>query len=181
MHDTALILIDWQNDYFPHGKWPLEDIDAAADNAAALLAAFRETGRPLIHIRHESVRQPAPFFAPGTAGAEIHPALAPQGNEPVIVKRQINSFLDTPLKQTLDAQNIRRLVICGAMSHMCIDATTRAAHDLGYECIVVHDACATRSLRFGEQEVPAAQVHAAFMHALGFAYAQILSRAEVLA
>lgn len=180
MHDTALVLIDMQNDYFPDGKWALEGINAAADNAASLLSAFRHTGRPIIHIRHESTRQGAPFFVPGTEGANIHAALAPQDDEPVIVKHQINAFIDTPLKQTLDARQIRRLIICGAMSHMCIDSTTRAAHDLGYECLVVHDACATKSLRFGDLDVPAAQVHAAFMHALGFAFATVLSREQVL-
>lgn len=92
----------------------------------------------------------------------------------VITKRFPNAFRETPLQATLDARGVRRLVIVGAMSHMCIDAGTRAAVDLGYACTVVHDACATRDQTFGEQIMPAAQVHAAFMAALGFAYARIV-------
>ena len=56
---------------------------------------------------------------------------------------------------------------------MCIDATTRAASDFGYKATVVHDACATRDLEFGGQVVSAAQVHAAMMSALAFAYAKV--------
>ena len=67
------------------------------------------------------------------------------------------------------------------MSHMCIDATTRAAFDLGFACRVADDACATRALAFGSVSVPAAQVHAAFMAALSAAYAQVLTTAELLA
>ena len=67
------------------------------------------------------------------------------------------------------------------MSHMCIDATTRAAFDLGFTCRVAHDACATRALVFGSGTVPAAQVHAAFMAALSAAYAQVLTTADLLA
>jgi len=81
----------------------------------------------------------------------------------------------------LDAKGIEEVVVIGAMSHMCIDATSRAASDFGYKTIVVHDACATRDLEFGGQVVPAAQVHAAQMAALGFAYAAITATDEYLA
>lgn len=72
-------------------------------------------------------------------------------------------------------------MICGAMSHMCVDAGTRAASDLGYRCFVVHDACATRDQECEGAVVPAAQVHAAFMAALKFGYATSVSAAEYLA
>ena len=66
------------------------------------------------------------------------------------------------------------------MSHMCVDAGTRAASDLGYRCVVVHDACATRDQEFEGAVVPAAQVHAAFMTALKFGYAASVSTEEYL-
>ena len=65
------------------------------------------------------------------------------------------------------------------MSHMCIDATTRAAVDFGFPCTVIHDACATRDLVFGGLTIPAAQVHGAFMAALA-PYARVLSLEEYL-
>jgi nicotinamidase-related amidase len=67
------------------------------------------------------------------------------------------------------------------MSHMCVDAGVRAASDLGYKCIVVHDACATRDQQFEGKVVPADEVHAAFMAALEFGYARLLSTEEYLA
>ncbi len=61
------------------------------------------------------------------------------------------------------------------MSHMCVDATVRAAFDKGYDCMVAHDACAAKSIIFGEVEAPSDHVHAAFMGALGAVYAKVLS------
>ncbi len=72
-------------------------------------------------------------------------------------------------------------VIVGAMSHMCIDATTRAAYDLGLRCTLIHDACATRDLEFQGKTVKADEVHASFMAALGWWYAQLTSTADFLA
>jgi len=66
------------------------------------------------------------------------------------------------------------------MTHMCVDATVRAAFDYGLEVTVVHDACATRPLIFGEQTIPAVQVHGAFLAALGFLYARVISAADLL-
>ncbi len=181
MPKRALIIIDLQNDYFPGGRWTLSGIEAAADNASQLLADARRAGDLVVHIRHEFPTADAPFFAPGSVGAQIHEKVKNLGNEPVVLKHQINSFRDTNLKQILDNHGITDVVICGAMSHMCVDAATRAANDHGYRCTVVHDACASRDMEFGGVTVPAAQVHAAFMAALQFGYAQSVSTDEFLA
>ncbi|MDO5638991.1 MAG: cysteine hydrolase family protein [Neisseria sp.] len=183
MADTALLIIDFQNDYFPGfpgAKWPLAGTEAAAANGAALLAKFRAQGLPVFHVRHEFPNADAPFFQPGSEGAQIHAGMAPLEGEAVIVKQQINSFRDTGLQQQLQQAGIRRLVIVGAMSHMCIDAATRAAADFGYECLVAHDACATLDMAFDGVNVPAAQVHAAFMAALQFGYAKVESTEALL-
>ncbi|MEE1923470.1 cysteine hydrolase family protein [Pseudomonas sp. 148P] len=181
MSQKALIIIDIQNDYFPGGKWTLANADAAADNAAKALAAARARGDLVIHVRHEFESADAPFFAPGSEGAQIHPKLAPQGDEAVVLKHKVNAFLDTPLQSLLEQRRISELTVVGSMSHMCIDAVVRAAADLGYAVSVLHDACATRDLEFNGTTVPAAQAHAAYMASLAFAYAQVLSTAEWLA
>lgn len=181
MARRALVLIDIQNDYFAGGKWPLSGIDSAAENAAKLLAAARAAGDLVVHVRHEFPSAAAPFFAPGSAGAEIHPRVREREGEPVVLKHQVNAFRETDLKALLDRHGIEEVVICGAMSHMCVDAGTRAASDLGYKCIVVHDACATRDQEFDGKVVPAADVHAAFMAALEFGYAKLVSTEEYLA
>ncbi|WP_160107594.1 cysteine hydrolase family protein [Pseudomonas izuensis] len=181
MAKQALIVVDIQNDYFPQGKWPLVGADAAADNAVRLLAAFREAGDSVVHIRHEFTSDAAPFFTPGSEGAKLHPKVLNLGNEPVVLKHYVNSFRETELQSILDQQGIKELVVVGSMSHMCIDGITRAANDLGYSVTVIHDACASRDLEFNGLTVPAAQVHAAFMSALGFAYANVVSTDEFLA
>jgi nicotinamidase-related amidase len=181
MHGQALILVDLQNDYFPGGRMELEGAEAAVDRAARLLRHFRDRALPVIHVRHVADRPGATFFLPGTPGADIHAAVAPAAAEPVVVKHFPNSFRETGLRERLQQAEVTSLTICGAMSHMCIDATTRAACDLGFTCRVAQDACATRALAFGSVTVPAAQVHAAFMAALSAAYAQVLSTADLLA
>ena len=180
MTRQALIVVDIQNDYFPQGKWPLVGAEAAADNAARLLAAFREAGDPVVHIRHEFTSADAPFFTPGSDGAKLHPKVLNRPDEPVVLKHFVNSFRETELQSILDEQGIRDLVIVGSMSHMCIDAATRAAADLGYDVTVAHDACATLPLEFNGKRVPAAQVHDSAMAALAFAYAKVVKTEELL-
>ena len=175
MATKALILIDLQNDYFPGGRFALSGTPEAAAQAGRLLAAARAAGHAVIHIQHVAEAADAPFFVRDTVGAEIHDTLRPIDGEPVIVKHKANSFLNTDLKQRLDEGHIREIVIAGAMSHMCVDAGTRAASDFGYAVTVAHDACATRDLTFGDRTVAAADVHAVFMAALAFGYARVAS------
>lgn len=177
---TALVLVDIQNDYFPGGNMALEGMDAAAANAARLLAGFRERGLPVFHVRHLSVRSGATFFVPGTPGADLHVSVKPAAGEPVVEKNFPNSFRGTGLLEQLRGANADGVVIAGAMSHMCIDATTRAAFDHGLRCTVAEDACATRALEFGGRTIPARDVHAAFMAALAVPYARIAPTEEAL-
>ena len=177
---TALLLIDIQNDYFPGGKMALERMDEAAATARRLLDAFRTRGLPVIHIHHLSARPGATFFVPGTAGAEINPMVGPEAGERVIDKNFPNSFRGTPLAEELRSGGIDSLVIAGAMSHMCVDATVRAAFDLGFRCVVAEDACATRALEFNGVTIPAPEVHGAFMAALRVPYASVLKAREAI-
>jgi nicotinamidase-related amidase len=175
MTKTALIIVDMQNDYFPDGKWTLNGVEAAAENVAKVLADFRERQQPVIHVRHEFASSDAPFFVPGTDGANIRASLAPADGEFQVLKHEVNSFKGTELQALLQREQITHLVIAGAMSHICIDAITRAASDLGYANVVLHDACATREAEFNGVKVPAEHVHAAFMAGLAFAYAEVIT------
>jgi len=177
---TALLLVDMQNDYFPGGAMELAGMAEAGARAGELLTACRRLKFPIFHVQHLALRPGAGFFLPGTPGAEIHPGVQPRPGEQVIQKHFPNSFRETGLKARLNEAGIEELVIGGAMSHMCIDATTRAAADLGFSCTVIHDACATRDLAFGGRVIPPAQVHGAFMAALSPLYARVWSLREFL-
>jgi nicotinamidase-related amidase len=175
---SGLVLVDIQNDYFPGGRMELVGIREAGTKANALLSIFRENHWPTFHIQHLSLRENATFFLPGSEGVKIHESIEPLSTERVIQKHYPNSFRETTLLEELKREAIERVLICGAMSHMCIDATTRAAFDFGFNCVVIQDACATRNLEFSGKTIAADQVHGAFMAALGSAYAQVLSLEE---
>ena len=175
---TGLILVDIQNDYFPQGRMELVGIKEAGQKAAELLAVFRDSNWPTFHIQHLSARKGATFFLPDTRGVAIHDCIKPHSDELVIPKFYPNSFRETSLLDELKKSEVDQVVICGAMSHMCIDATTRAAFDFGFKCVVIEDACATRDLEFGGRTIAARQVHGSFMAALSAAYAEVLPLAE---
>jgi nicotinamidase-related amidase len=177
---SALILIDIQNDYFPGGAMELAGMIQAAAQAQALLSAFRQARRPIFHVQHLALGPGAAFFRPETAGVEIHASVRPLPGEAVVRKQYPNAFRDTGLLEVLQAAGVEEVIICGAMSHMCIDASTRAAFDYGFTCTVIHDACATRDLVFQGQTIPAEQVHGAFMAALGMRYAAVVGLEEFL-
>lgn len=171
----ALLIVDIQRDYFPGGAYPLVEPDAAAASARKVLEAFRSGDEHVLHLRHLWDAPDATFMRPGTDGIEIHPTVAPADGEPVLEKEEPNGFLETDLEDELRSRGVDELVVAGMMSSMCVDATVRAAVDLGFEATVVHDACAAPDLEFDGREVPGAAVHAAFMAALADGYAQVVS------
>jgi nicotinamidase-related amidase len=175
----ALVIVDIQKDYFPGGAHPLEAPDAAAAEARRLLESFRAAGEPVVHVRHVWDDEDATFMRPGTDGVEIHPEVAPLEGELVITKAYPNSFRETELEGELRARGIDELVVCGMMTSMCVDATVRAAVDLGFDTTVAHDACATCGLEFDGRSVPAQAVHSAFLAALGDGYATIRATDDI--
>ncbi len=181
MSNTALVLVDIQNDYFEGGMWPVDKMLEVSSNAARLLENARTKGHAIFHIHHEIPSDEAPFFRPGSPGAEIHSSVAPKGDEPTILKHRPNSFQDTSLRADLEAKGVTEVIVCGAMSQMCIDATARAAADFGYEVTVVEDACGAKEQEFNGQDVPAPVVQAAFMAPLAMLYARVIDTDAYLA
>ncbi|MDR6573800.1 nicotinamidase-related amidase [Curtobacterium sp. 320] len=176
----ALVLVDIQLDYFPGGAFPLVEPVAAATAARTVLDAFRRSGELVIHVFHVSTDPSATFFRPGTPGLEFHSSVRPTAGEVVLEKHHPNSFTETGLQGMLDDAGVTELVIVGMMSSMCIDSTTRAAHELGYTCTVVSDACAAPDLRHGDTVVVGAVVHAAFMAALDGSFATVTDSAVIV-
>lgn len=165
---------------FPGGKNVLVNSTEASLKAKELLSAFREKNLPVIHIQHLSVRPGSTFFVPGTPGAEIHDNVKPAEDEKIVIKNFPNSFRQTDLQEHLKSLEIDQLVIAGMMSHMCVDATVRAAKDLGFTVSVAADACATKDLSFDARLVPASEVHGAFMAALSYFYADVKSTSDLI-
>ena len=178
--NTALLVIDIQNDYFPGGKFPLVNPEEAARDAYQLLQCFREHSGYHVHIQHISLAPDAAFFIKGDSGSDIHDSVAHFEGEPIVYKHYPNAFRGTNLLEMLKDWGIERLVICGMMTHMCVDATVRAAADLGFQVLLAEDACATRDLNYDETLIPAELVHKAFLAALK-SYGRVMKSEEVLA
>ncbi|MCC6299024.1 MAG: cysteine hydrolase [Anaerolineales bacterium] len=177
---TALLVIDIQNDYFPGGKFPLVKPLEAAQKAYHLLQCFREHGGYHVHIQHISLEPDADFFIKGDSGSDIHDSVAHFEGEPIVYKHFPNSFLETNLLELLKGWNVERVVVTGMMTHMCVDATARAAVDFGFDVIVVEDACASRDLEYGGTTIPADLVHKSFLAALTW-YGKVMKTDEVIA
>lgn len=176
--NTALIIIDIQNDYFQNGKAELVHPEKASANAKLLLEQFRKKNLPVVHIQHIASRPEATFFISGTTGAEIYHDVQPTDQEQIIIKHYPNSFRETQLLEYLNSKNITDLVICGMQTHMCVDATTRAAKDFGFNCTVIGDACATKDLAVNGATVQADDVQTAFLSALNYFYSTVMNAEE---
>ncbi len=177
----GLLIIDIQRDYFPDGAYPLVEPEAAAAAARRLLDAFRAGGEPIVHLKHIWDAPDAAFMRPGTPGIEFHPLVEPADGETVIEKEHPNGFIGTDLAETLKSRNVDTLIVAGMMSSMCVDATVRAAVDLGLTATVAHDACAAPDLEFAGTPVPGGLVHAAFMAALADGYATVVDTDTLVA
>ncbi|WP_267406287.1 MULTISPECIES: cysteine hydrolase family protein [unclassified Chryseobacterium] len=179
--NSALLIIDVQNDYFPGGKMTLVNADGAGQKTKELLAAYRAKGKPVIHIQHIATNAGATFFLPNTAGAEINALVTPKSGEKVIVKHYPNSFRDTDLLQYLKSIGVKNLTITGMMTDVCVVSTTRAAFDFGFNNTVITDATATRDRTLNGKTVSAANVQKSYLaglNSLGGLYAKVKTTAQ---
>lgn len=167
--NTALLIIDIQYFYYPGGSLPLVEPEKAGKNAAKILKEFRKKGMLVVHVKHNARK-----------GADIYPDVAPEEGEKVITKDEANAFLGTDLLDFLKVNNIKNLIITGMQTQMCVEAATRAAHDYGFSCTVIDDACATRDLRYKDKVVTSADVHYATLSALSGTYAKIKTTSEII-
>jgi nicotinamidase-related amidase len=171
--NAAVVVIDAQQEYVD-GKLPLAGVDPALSEIGILLARARAAGAPVIHVQHRG--RPGGAFGPDTPGYPIADAARPQTGEPVIQKGLPNAFAGTDLKSRLDAAGKTEIIIAGFMTHMCVEATARAAIDLGLKATVVASATATRDLPdpLTGQAVPAAEVQRNALTALNDRFAVVV-------
>jgi len=175
----ALIIVDIQNEYFPGGALPLSGSLPAGQRASEVLAHFRNTKQPIVHIQHVEQDPNSSFFVAGSVGVDIHELVRPLDGETHFVKHTPNSFVGTPLLQHLRDLNVGELVVVGMMTHMCIDSTVRAAFDLDFSVELVGEACATYQQSYNETTLPAEVIQATFLAALDGTFATVRTVEEV--
>ncbi|MBQ9609417.1 MAG: cysteine hydrolase [Lachnospiraceae bacterium] len=169
----VLVIIDVQNDYFPGGTNELYNPLKAEKKIKQLIDESRKIGRKIVYIQH--INPPDDyFFLEGTFGAQISERIKPEDEDKVIIKHYPNSFLETELDEYLKSIGAEELIVCGMMTHMCVDTTVRAAMDYGYRVKLVADACATMDLTINGEIVPADMVQKAFIASLDGVFAEIV-------
>ena len=172
---TALIPIDVQRG-FDEPAWPPRNNPAMEANGLRLLAAWRAAGLPLIHVRHDSV-QPGSSLAPGHAGNAFRPGFEPQAGEPLVTKSVNAAFIGTDLDVRLRRLGVTRVVLFGIATDMCVSTTARVAANLGYEVIVVGDAC----FCFELGGIPADAIHRAHLATLDYEFARVVATDDMVA
>lgn len=175
----ALLVIDVQNDYFKNGAMELVDSDLALKKINILETYFKHRNLPIIYIQHLSPVDAA-FFREGSDGAKLHSGLKVDDDSIIITKKYPNSFFQTDLNEQLKSLNVEQLVVTGMMTHICVDSTTRAAKELGFNPILISDATATRDLEINNRKVSAQNVQTAFIAALNGFFAEVLNTSDFL-
>jgi nicotinamidase-related amidase len=176
----AVIAIDIQNEYFaPHGKWILPEGEAALARINALLASAREIGVPIFHLQHEELGATSGVFVPGSVGVETYPGLEVLPSETRITKHFPGSFTQTPLEANIRHVEADTVVICGFMTQLCCDTTTRQADERGYRALFAADGTAARALTMEGRTIPHQTVQETTL-AVMTQFAQVLSIDQIV-
>ena len=178
---TALVVIDFQKEYFDGGRLRIPDGDAALAQAKQLVRFADTHEMPVFHVQHLNPAG-SPLFAQDGACAAFHPEIQPQAHHTVVRKTTASSFASTDLHAQLQAGGIKTLIICGLMTHMCVSTTARDARPLGYQVLVAGDACATRDIdAWDGGTVGHAALHRAALTAVADSFAAVLPTARLTA
>jgi nicotinamidase-related amidase len=170
--NAALIVIDVQNGFDDPSFGKRNNPDAEA-NIGRLVAAWTASGRPVVRVRHVSVRPGSPL-GPGDTFKPVAASLSPAVE---ITKSVHSSFLGTPdLRAWLDSAGIRQVVITGIQTNRCCETTARMAGDLGYDVLFALDATFT----FDEGDLTADQFAAATAQNIHGHFGRVVTTADLV-
>lgn len=157
--NTALILIDVQKGFDEKEFWGKRNNPSAENNMAKLLTMWRQTNRPIFHIKHNSRNLHVPLH-PKHKGNEIKEIVKPLAHETLITKQVNSALIGTDLEKRLREQHIDTVVIVGLTTDHCVSTTTRMASNLGFTAYVVSDATATFDRKgFNKKYYSAQEMH----------------------
>jgi nicotinamidase-related amidase len=178
--DRAVLLpIDMQQ-AFDREPWPRRwnrDVDK---NGLALLRHWRSAGLPIVHVRHDSVVEGS-TLSPGSGGNRFRQGFEPQGAEPLVSKSVNSAFIGTDLDLRLRRLGARQIVVFGISTDMCVSTTVRTGANMGWDMVLVEDACDCFDLpdRNGGI-IPAESVQAAHVATLGFEFCQVVTTRDLI-
>lgn len=175
---TALLVIDFQNEYFS-GKMPIPDGKKALDNAKRLIALADLRKMPVYHVQHVTPAG-APIFAEDGSTVAFHPDIQPAAHHKVVKKSNVSVFQGTDIDAQLKAAGIKTLLIAGLMTHACVSGAARDAAPLGYEVIVAADAAATRDIDLADGVVGHAELHRASLATIADTFGAVMNTGAIL-
>jgi len=173
--DHAVLLpIDMQRG-FDDPKWPRRWNDKVDANGLALVNKWREAGRPIIHVRHDSIARGSTLH-PDSPGNRHRPGFEPQGDEPLLTKSVNSAFIGTDLDLRLKRLGARHVVAFGISTDMCVSTTIRTGANMGWDMILAADASDCFELPDGAGGfIPAETVHRVHVATLGFEFCKVAS------
>ena len=177
--DHAVLLpIDMQQ-AFDSEPWPRRWNSEVDANSLALLAAWRSAARPIIHVRHDSV-QSGSTLAPGTPGNAFRPGFEPLDGEQLVRKNVNSAFIGTDLSFRLKQLGAKHVVTFGISTDMCVSTTVRTGANLGWDMILVPDACDCFDLPDGSGgTIPAEEIQRAHVATLAFEFCRTMTTAQL--
>lgn len=173
----ALLVIDVQNEYFT-GTLPVSYPVGSFDKILKVIDQSNKQGIPVILIQHTSPQADAKSFVKGSIGWEIHPEVLSRKHDIIIQKNLPGSFTGTALEQWLRDRDIDTLTICGYMTQMCCDTTSRQAVHLGCKVEFLSDATGTLDISNYAGEIKAEELHKAILITQAMRFSQVMTTEE---
>lgn len=180
---TALLVIDFQNEYFASGRMPIADGEAALRQTRRLLDFADRHRIRVIHVQHV-LPAGAPLFAEGGNAVKFHEAMQPRKGEQVVKKDAVSVFAGrsaAAIEQALKDAAVDTLIIAGLQTHACVAGAARDAAARGYKVVVASDATATRDLDLRDgSTIGNAQLHASALAEIEDTFGDVLSTDRIL-
>lgn len=179
LSNAVLIIIDVQK-AIDHPSWGRRNNNQAEANIAKLLTVWRETQRPIVHVRHLST-EPNSTYRPGQEGCDFKDAVLPSAGEKIVSKQVNCAFIGTDLEQWLKNKGYQTLVVTGVITNNSVETTVRVAGNLGFDTYVISDATATfDKMDLDHNLHPAEQVHALSLANMHEEYATVIDTQTLL-
>ncbi|NWA82772.1 cysteine hydrolase family protein [Pseudomonas sp. D2002] len=177
---TALLVIDFQNEYFT-GRMPIPDGMKALENTQRLIRFADKEKIQVIHVQHIAPDDAA-LFAKNGKTVDFHPLMKPRPQDILVQKTTVSVFASTDLDAQLKKAGVKTLIISGLMTHACVAGAARDAAPLGYDVVVASDASATRAItRADGRSVTRDELDNSALAEIEDTFGSVLTTAQIIA
>ena len=179
---TALVVIDFQNEYFT-GRMPIPDGVPAMNKARELIKFADKAKIPVFQVQHVAPAGSAgsAVFAQDGEGVKFHPLMQPRAHDKLLQKTTVSVFASTDLDSQLKQAGINTVIFAGLMTHACVAGGARDAAPLGYQVVVASDASATRAItRVNGDTVDKDSLHRAALAEIEDTFGDVMTTQQIV-